>query len=404
MKRRDLIKMISLGAAGSFIPWRGAQAGGAPLLGYLRTNWSRDPFSFGAYSYVAKGASQRDRVTLGEPIQKRVYFAGESVHPTQSSTVHAAYESGISTAKEIKPSDATRIAIVGAGIAGLAAAKMLSDDGKSVIVFEARERIGGRVWSDNSLGVPLDMGASWIHGVRNNPLTKLAREADAQTIVTDESYVIRGAGGRLIMDEDAPDWLENVVLIQHDAGADISELNFDAYMDEDEYPGEDVIFPAGYESILSPLAGNYTIRKSEEVVAVSYDAGGVKVASNKGTASFDAVIVTLPLGVLKKGMVGFNPPLPEAKQQAIERLGMGTLDKLYLVFEEPFWDRDVTWIVTPENGFPRGQFNQWLNLYKYLDRPIILAFNGGPPALELSGLSDQDIVERAVATLKSSYS
>ena len=66
------------------------------------------------------------------------------------------------------------VLILGAGIAGLAAARTLVDDGWKVIVLEARNRIGGRVWTDNSLGLALDLGASWIHGVKGNPITILA--------------------------------------------------------------------------------------------------------------------------------------------------------------------------------------------------------------------------------------
>ncbi len=404
MKRREFLSMLSVGAVGAFVPWHGVQAGTAPLRGYLRTNWSRDPYSFGAYSYVARGAYQRDRVTLGASIDGRVFFAGEAVHPKQNSTVHAAYESGISVAREVGRTNMSRIAIIGAGISGLAAAKALGDDGKSVTVFEARNRIGGRIWTDNSLGVPLDIGASWIHGTNGNPLTQLARQANVQTLVTGDSYIIRGAGGQRIRDEDAPNWLENVVLIQHDAGADISEINLGAYMAQEEFSGDDVIFPKGYESILGPLGGKYKIKTSEQVFKISHSTSGVVIASTGGNFAFDAVIVTLPLGVLKKRTVAFDPVLPEAKQQVIDRLGMGTLDKLYLVFDKPFWDEKITWILTPENGLPRGHFNQWLNLYKYLYLPIIMAFNGGPPAIELSNLSDEDIVERALTSITNSYS
>lgn len=64
-----------------------------------------------------------------------------------------------------------RVLVVGAGMAGLAAARILHDTGFDVTVLEARDRIGGRTWTDDSLGVPCDLGASWIHGAGDNPLT-----------------------------------------------------------------------------------------------------------------------------------------------------------------------------------------------------------------------------------------
>ena len=75
--------------------------------------------------------------------------------------------------------------IIGAGMAGLAAAQTLRKAGKRVLILEARERIGGRTftsraWSD----APMDLGASWIHGVRGNPLTKLADSVKAKRVVT----------------------------------------------------------------------------------------------------------------------------------------------------------------------------------------------------------------------------
>jgi monoamine oxidase len=403
MKRREVLPGLLLSAAGLFIPWRGAQASGAILKGYLRTNWSQDPYSFGSYSYVAKGAHQRDRIVLGAPIHERLYFAGEAVHPKQNSTVHAAYESGILTAREVERQTTGRIAVIGAGVSGLAAAKELSEAGRSVTIFEARDQIGGRIRTNKDLGVPLDLGASWIHGTRSNPVTKLAKAARAETVATDETSIVRGAHGRIISDDDTPDWLEDVASIQQNAGADISELNLQAYLSEPEYGGKEVIFPNGYESIFISLTGAYNIETSQKVSAIAYDAEGVTLTANGKDSRYDVVIVTLPLGVLKRNEVLFDPVLPKKKREAISKLGMGTLDKLYLQYDRPFWDKDITWILTAETGLEQGQFNQWLNLYKYFGVPIIMAFNGGPPALALSNLSDERIVHLARRTLQNAY-
>ncbi len=77
------------------------------------------------------------------------------------------------------PAAHPQILVIGAGIAGLAAARTLHDQGRTVTVLEARPRIGGRVWTDRTTwpDQPVDLGASWIHGVRGNPISDLVEAA-----------------------------------------------------------------------------------------------------------------------------------------------------------------------------------------------------------------------------------
>ena len=405
MDRRTLLQRTGASLIASFAPWpAAAQSQRAPLR-YLRTNWSRDPYSFGSYSYIAKNARRRDYRILGRPIEDRIFFAGEATHPKRNSTVHAAYESGQRAADLVVDTSAERIAIIGAGASGLSAAYSLVEAGRDVTVFEARNRIGGRVWTDTSLGVPLDLGASWIHGIRGNPLTKLADSLELDRVHTDDSYIIRGRGGQAIRDRDAPDWLEQVTEVQHSAGADLSQLNTWAYWNDSDYDGIDVVFPGGYAEMFTALNEASEIRLGTPITSVTLTDAGVTLgtAGARETDIFDAVIVTLPLGVLKQGSVSFSPPLLNDKQSAIQRLGMGVLDKVYLQFSEVFWDEDTTWIATPENDLPQGQFNQWLNLAKYIGQPVIMAFNGGTPALDLADLTDEAVIERALQTLNLAY-
>ena len=404
MNRRKVLKAVGGTLLSSFLPAPWAIARTMPLRGYIRTNWSRDPLTYGAYSYVPKGVRQQERKALEEPINNRVFFAGEAVFAKYSSTVHAAYGSGQRTAGMVKKTGAKTVAIIGAGMSGLSAAHHLAGAGFDVTVIEARDRIGGRIWTDRRLGQPLDLGASWIHGVQDNPLTGLASKAGLKRIATDESYITRGGDGRRIHDNEYPDWLEDVVTIQQNSGADVDQLNMAVYDNEDGYDGAEVVFPNGYAGIFDSLKGPYAVQLSTRVRAVSYTDKGVTLRfKNRADAVFDAVIVTLPLGALKRGTVQFTPALPAAKRKAIQRLGMGLLDKVYLKFDRPFWDVDRTWIITPENNLPRGQFNQWLNMYPLTGVPIILAFNGGTPALDLAGLSDKDVVKRAMQTLAGAY-
>ena len=68
-----------------------------------------------------------------------------------------------------------------------------------------------------------------------------------------------------------------------------------------------------------------------------------------------------------------------------------------------FWDHDRTWISTPENGLPQGQFNSWLNLAKYINQPVIMAFNAAASAHQLGTLTDKEVLRRALQTLDRAY-
>lgn len=385
-------------------------AGSDGLVGYLRTNWSKDPYSLGSYSYVSKdspGTGERDRSIVEAPIDSRIYFAGEALNPLYQSTVHAAHESGLRVAEAVRNAGHKRVAIVGAGMAGLTAAVRLGAVGLDVTVWEARDRIGGRLQTDTSLGVASDLGASWIHGPDGNPLTELADQLGLDRVETDDTYILRGAGGREVGFLGAPSWLEeslNAVA----QGVESSELNT-AYFSEvfpDRgigYEGTDVKFPSGYAAILDALQGGYELELSMPVARIALSGGVVTLHAQDGTTrGFDAVIVTVPLGVLKAGSIAFEPPLSAQKRGAIERMGMGLLDKLYLVFDRPFWDEQTN-IITIDNGLPRGHFNSWLNLHRYFGVPVLVALHGGAPAHELATRSDEQLVTMALQTLRNAY-
>lgn len=398
---------VCAGVAGAMLgctPWQGEAKAGQNLLGYLRTNWSKDPHSFGSYSFLAKGASRADIKELGHPVDDRLFFAGEATHPGYNSTVHAAYESGLIAAEDVAKTSAQRIAVIGAGAAGLAAAQKLSQAGREVTVYEARDRIGGRVLSNRDLGFAADMGAAWIHGVRGNPLKELSDQLGLKLSETLDDTSVRGGDGRKKGWLSIPGWLFDEGEIKVAYGADKDWIAPAGFNDTDGYDGHDVSFDQGYDGIFAGLAGDYSTELSRELQSVRSGGADIALSFVDGSeAECDAIVITVPLGVLKAGTIAFDPPLPQPKREAIERLGMGLLDKVYLQFEEMFWDQDATWIGTPENGLPRGQFNIWFNLGRYIDAPVLVALNGGSAALALAEQDDTQVVNAALETLAQAY-
>ena len=404
MKRRDLLTRAGAATLSGLIPWTATAQGssGPNLVGYLRTNWSRDPFSYGSYSHIAAGARRRDHRRLAEPVAGKVFFAGEAANPDRNSSVHAALESGRLVAKQVQAEGHKRIGVVGAGVSGLAAANALTRAGLEVHVIEGRDRIGGRIFTDRSLGFAADLGASWLHGVDGNPLTSATDQAGMRKVLYDSNVTAR-AKGREVALSDLPDWIEDIFEYDNDAGTAKGTLNEWAYFWTDDYAGDEMLFPDGYDQLLTQFEGAYDHSVNEPVRAIEYASDQVRVTSTKTVRDFDAVIVTVPLGVLKAGDIAFDPVLPNELQGAIDRLGFGTLDKIYLQFDEVFWDADIQNIITPFTGFPRGQYNGWLNLYPLTGKPVLVCFNGGPAAYALSALTDETVVSQARSTILNAY-
>lgn len=335
------------------------------------------------------------------------------------------------------------VLVIGAGISGLSAARRLADEGYSVIVLEARNRIGGRVWTNNELGIPLDMGASWIEGVDGNPLTEIANENGIETQPTDDdSMIVYDTDGSEISDEleefmdtldaeieEAADDLsedleEDIPLseavnrvieenelsedelrildfvsrdnILFNYAADAEDLSILYYDVEKEESGGDVLFPGGYVQIAEVLAAGLDIRLEHIVEHIEYGEE-VEVTTDQGVFTADYAIVTLPLGVLKRGSITFSPELPENKQTAIERMGMGLMNKLFLRFPEVFWDSDYEIFDYISED---GHWQTWYDFSNVVDEPVLLGFNAGRIGREVEAFSDEETVEDAMRVLR----
>lgn len=328
------------------------------------------------------------------------------------------------------------VVVVGAGFSGLAAAWRLADAGLRVTVLEARDRIGGRTRTDTSLGVPIDIGASWIHGTEDNPLTKLAHDVGAKTVPTDfEDFVL--IENREQVDPKAAaasvdDWhriIEKLDELSSDAragesvadglvgvanlddplvawnvtsriageyAADPDQMSLHWLGSEGQFKGPDVILPGGYTQLSQHLAKDLDIRQRTEVTRIAYGGEQVRLDTSQGVVTADRVIVTVPLGVLKAGTIAFDPPLPEAKRNAIERLGFGLLNKVVVAFDKPFWPESTPMIGLVGRNQP---VTDLVNGLVIAGKPLLVGLRGGQAAWSRESLSDQEAVNELITAL-----
>ncbi|WP_417410321.1 flavin monoamine oxidase family protein [Hoeflea sp.] len=334
------------------------------------------------------------------------------------------------------------VIVIGAGIAGLAAARRLVELGYETIILEADSAPGGRIKTDWTLDAPFELGAGWIHGPDGNPVSDLARAADASPFVTDdESYRVFAANSDPVaedqiaagfrrleklyaeidgeLDSDMPlskaiarmggklksdpvvNWMTSAYT-EFSTGGPIDTLSA-YYFDEDGvYPGDDVILTRGYDSIISQMAGTLDIRLNTRVQAVAYEKGdGAVVSTDAGDFEASFVICTVPLGVLKAGDIRFDPPLPKSHRRGIETIGMGNVTKLALKFDQAFWPEDVQYFGLMSET--RGRWNYFLNYRTFSDENILLGLCVGAYAQQAEAMSDDEMVADCMDAVRTMF-
>lgn len=341
------------------------------------------------------------------------------------------------------------VVIVGAGMAGLAAAVDLRAAGHEVVIVEARARSGGRIHTSRLWpGLPMDMGASWIHHIDGNPVTDLARSAGAEFATTSyESsrlYIDPALAALGVMDggeADAERLVGRAIGWAGQQPADVSlqsaidavapattldaarraQLNFylaGAYEQEfaastahlsmrslddgEEFDGEDALFPNGYGQIIDHLARGMDIRMNQKVTGVRMTRDGATVSLRDGSVlEAGHVLITVPLGVLKTGDIAFDPPLPADKREAIDRLGMGLLNKHWLRFDRPHWDTSVDWHERLTEA--KGEWSEWVSLAKLNDTPALLVFSAADHAERVEQMDDAAIVSSIMGAARTMF-
>jgi monoamine oxidase len=322
------------------------------------------------------------------------------------------------------------VVVVGAGFAGLAAARALIAKGASVAVVEARGRIGGRAYTESeTFGVPYDHGAAWLHSADKNPVTRIAEDLGYTFVdeentdvwlyldgeeATDDEYdeffdAYGGMHEKLKMaDEEFDSDISFQALVSprtglellaaerfgpFEAGVDIGRLSV---MDVNQQLGTGVewMVPAGLGSVVADYGRSVPVSLSTKVETIRWGGKAVEVVTDKGTLRAKAVIVTVSTEIVSRGDIKFEPQLPSWKRSAFDGVPMGVLDKITLQFDEDLFETDmVTAYYQDEGGL----------MLDYLLRPfdlnVVVTFVGGSMARELEKEGDEVAIELALEGL-----
>ncbi|HEX4384902.1 MAG TPA: FAD-dependent oxidoreductase [Myxococcales bacterium] len=265
------------------------------------------------------------------------------------------------------------VIVIGAGMAGLTAARELAQQGRSVLVLEARDRIGGRTHTLHPRGWPVhvDIGAEFVHG-RHPALVELLpgvhdlrgehyqsgpkragrewsdalekldampvrREQTVQAAMQSKAFVRRTTADERSMQAE---YLEgfNAARIDRASVKAIAQQTRAADKIQGDRAGRP---PHGYSPVIDQLARGLPIELSRVVREVRVVPRGVQVVTEDSTHEASRVLVTLPLDMLQARTVKFSPRLPSWKLAAIDKLAMGPVVKIALLFDESPWPRDL---------------------------------------------------------------
>ncbi|MEZ4507087.1 MAG: NAD(P)/FAD-dependent oxidoreductase [Thermomicrobiales bacterium] len=324
------------------------------------------------------------------------------------------------------------VAIIGAGAAGLGAAKALQAAGKSFVVFEAMDRSGGRAWTDTgTFGVPVDWGCHWLHSASINPMRQYADElgvdylshavpwkvAQHGTVLneskSDELFteLVRlyevglgaGAAGQDValsdvVDTGSPAYSFFESAIQAEWGftpAQVSTLDAARYKDTDE----NFAVTNGYGALVQQVAAGVPVELNTTVQQVVLDGNGVRVVTDRGAVEASAVIVTVSTNVLARQLIAFEPGLPDWKLAAAAAVPLGSDNKVVLQIDRRALGIDEHCSVRiPFPGAP------WFNVQTLpFGRDIVSIYMGGPLSAELEASGSEAQIAAGIEAMKSAF-
>ena len=305
----------------------------------------------------------------------------------------------------------TDVAIIGAGAAGLACARECQRLGRSFVLIEARNRIGGRVFTDYLHETPVDAGALYIHWSEKNPWAEIARSASTATVDSDslpsgsrffaadqamEPPARRSAFAQFegLLDTDKgvvpdvslleragsdPDFLRSANAIGRMSVGDepgrISALDYSRL-----WSGTDLIVPDGYGKLVASWGADLPVKLNTLLSRVDYRDSGVRLTTSGGTLSARTAVITVPVGVLQAERISFDPPLPRETLSGLEGLSMGALTKMALRFDGERFGIDLgtdLWDTLADGAIL--DFECWP-----FDRDVMMVYFGGDYARNLA--------------------
>ena len=206
----------------------------------------------------------------------------------------------------------------------------------------------------------------------------------------------------------------HIANLEYACAADINKVSLLHWDQDDPYgfEGEHVLLKSGYEPVLSGLVNGLekNLQYSTEVVAVYYskDWNVVEITTKSRSGeyskhTYDAVLITVPLGVLKQESILFKPPLPSPKKEAISRLGTGGLMKVAMEFTHQFWVENDMFGALRESAEKRGEFYFFWNLVPCTGKLILVSLVAEPSASEMEKCPDEEVVDQAMMVLRRCY-
>jgi monoamine oxidase len=349
------------------------------------------------------------------------------------------------------------VVVLGAGIAGLAAAERLGSAGRHVVVLEARDRIGGRIHTvdDPGLRLPIELGAEFVHG-RPTELVELIRETGLtlEPVSEDRPGLGSRAGGAnagqrrmpdiraslatlLEADHGGPDRSVADLIREHGAlltrpgegegvirylegfhAADLSQLGTRALAENESAEDDDGDSPhrirEGYGELLRRLAERWDharvqVRLGAVVTALAWRAGQVRITVLASDGRTEVVapraVIALPLPVVKRmvggGSAGGLDPRPPGWVEALGALHMGAALRIVIGFDTKWWAPDGT----PGPGFVYGgpePFPVWWSALP-ARAPVLTGWAGGPRAAALIGQGEAALFRAALDSLASVF-